>query len=136
MNLGYWLLAVAGACHLLIAAANFPAAKVLDYRGQLSRVSPMVREIFYVQNLYIELILAVQALLCWLFPADLLGGSPLGRFWSGFLTVFWGLRLIIQFACYDRAARRAHPVVDCVMIAMQGYLTTVFLSAVCGVWKS
>jgi hypothetical protein len=50
--------------------------------------------------------------LCWLFPADLLGGSAVGRFWSGFLAVFWGLRLIIQFAFYDRASRRAHPVVS------------------------
>lgn len=136
MSTGSFLLAIAGVVHILIAAANFPAAKVLDYRGQLARVSPMVREIFYVQIFYIELILVVQALLCWLFAEDLLGGSPLGRFWSGFLAIFWGLRLIIQFAFYDRAARREHPVVDRIMLAMQVYLTVVFLSAVLGYWKA
>src|SRR5260221_5082385 len=101
MTTGLILLAIAGLCQALIAAANVPAARVLDYRGQLQRVSPIVREVFYVQNFYIELILVSQAVVCWLFPYDLLGGSALGRFWSGFLTLFWGLRLLIQFSVYD-----------------------------------
>jgi hypothetical protein len=135
MSTGIVLLAIAGLCQVLIAAANVPAAKVLNYRGELQRVSPMVREIFYVQNLYIELMLVAQAVLCWVFPIELLGGTALGTFWSAFLAAFWGLRLAIQFGWYDQAARKAHPVVDAGMIAFQVYLTTVYLLAALGVWK-
>jgi hypothetical protein len=135
MSPGILLLAIAGVCHVLIAVANFPAAKVLNYRGELARVSPMVREIFYVQNLYIELILVAQAFICWLFPQQLLGGSAFGRFWSGFLTVFWGLRLAIQLGWYDRSARKTYWPVDLGMIAFQIYLTAVFVCAAFGVWR-
>ena len=136
MSMGILLLAMAGLCQVLIAAANIPAARLLDYRGQMQRVSPIVRDIFYVQNLYIELVLVAQALVCWLFPGDLLGGSTLGRFSSGYLAAFWGLRLVIQFLHYDRDARRAYPLVDAGMIVFQVYLTAVFLAAFSGVWKA
>lgn len=136
MTTGLILLAMAGLCQALIAAANVPAARVLDYRGQLQKVSPIVREIFHVQNFYIELILVSQAAVCWLFPYDLLGGSTFGTFFSGFLSLFWGLRLLIQFTMYDSTARKTYPAVDAGMIVMQLFLTGVFLTATLGCWKT
>jgi hypothetical protein len=121
---------------VLIAAANVPAARVLDYRGELQKVSPMVREIFYVQNFYIEFVLVSQAVVCWLFPDELLGGSTFGAFCSGFLALFWGLRLLIQFGVYDKASRKAYPAVDVGMIVMQIFLTVAFLTAALGCWKA
>lgn len=135
MTTGVILLAIAGVCQVMIAATNIPAARLLDYRGQMQRVTPIVRDVFYVQNLYIELTLIVQSLACWMFPADLLGASPFGTFWSGYLALFWGMRLAIQWGWYDRSARREHPVVDTAMIVMQVYLTAVFLAAAMGSWK-
>lgn len=136
MTTGAVLLAIAGLCQVLIAAANVPAARVLDYRGQMQKVSTVVREIFYVQNFYIKLILVSQAVVCWLFPDELLGGSTFGTFFSGFLALFWGLRLLIQFGVYDNASRKAYPAVDVGMIVMQIFLTAVFLTAALGCWKA
>lgn len=129
------LIWTASLLHLLIAAANFFAARILDYRGNLARVTPIVRDIFWVQNLYIELVLAASALVCFLFAADLAGGTALGRFFSGFLTFFWMLRLVIQLFLYDPAIRKRHPVIDATFLAAQVYLSGVFLTAALTGWR-
>ena len=44
---------VAGALHGLIAVSNLAAARLYRYREEMAKVSPFVREVFYVQNAYI-----------------------------------------------------------------------------------
>jgi hypothetical protein len=123
---------VAGLLHLLIASANFAAARMLDYRGNLARVTPLVRDIFWVQNLYIELILAAFAGACFFFAEELAGRTSLGRCFSAFLALFWGLRLLIQVGYYDVAIRRQHRWIDALFVIAQVYLTGVFLTAFSG----
>jgi hypothetical protein len=122
----------AGVLHLLIASSNFFAARILDYRGNLARVTPIVRDIFWVQKLYIEFVLAAFALVCFLYAADLAGQTALGRFFSGFLALFWGLRFLIQLFFYNVAIRRQHSVIDATFLLAQVYLTGVFTVAAMG----
>jgi hypothetical protein len=75
------------------------------------------------------LVVLGAAALCFAFPRELAGGSPLGRSLSAFLAVFWGLRLAIQLFAYDRALRRARPVFDALFLAGFAYLTGVFTAA-------
>jgi hypothetical protein len=126
---------IAGVLHLAIASSNFVAARMLDYKKNLAGASPIVREIFWVQNIYIEIVLAMFACVTFFFPGDLAGGSPLGRFLSGFLTAFWGLRLVIQVVFYDGQMRKEHPHIDKIFLAAQVYLTAVFALAAAGWWK-
>jgi hypothetical protein len=125
----------AGALHLLIASANFFAARELDYRGNLARVSAMVRAVFVVQNVYIVLVLVATALLCFLFAPELAGLSPLGRFLSGFLAVFWGLRVVIQLFFYPAEAKRAHPLINAAFLLTTLYLCAVYTAAVLGLGR-
>ena len=99
----------AGILQLVIAAANFFAPAKLQYRENLVKVSPIIRQIFTVHSIYIVLMLVGFGLLCLFFPRDLCGNSALGKCLSGFLAVFWGLRVPIQFFYYDLAVKRAHP---------------------------
>lgn len=122
----------AGLLHLLIAASNFVAARMLDYRGNLARVSPIVREIFWVQNLYIEIVLAAFAALCFGAAEDLAGRSALGVAFSLFLAFFWGLRLLLQVFFYDAASRREHRGIDVAFLLAQTYLTGTFVVAAWG----
>src|SRR5579862_4277912 len=98
-NLIPWLWA-AGALQLLIASVNFFLPRKLDYRGNLAKLTPIVREVFVVQAGYIVLILIAFAGLCFGFAADLAGGSTLGRTLSAFLMLFWGVRFVIQLCYY------------------------------------
>jgi len=100
---------LAGAMQLFTAAANFVLPAKLRYRDNLAKVSPIIRQIFIVHSAYIVLVLTGFGLVCLLFPADLCGASPLGKFLCAFLALFWGLRVGIQFGYYDSSIRKEHP---------------------------
>src|SRR6202158_1355733 len=95
----------AGVVHLGIIAANVPLPRRLRVRERLAGVPPFVRQIFYVHWGDIVIVLGVFAALCFRFAADLAGASTLGRFLSGFMAVFWLLRIGLQIFYYDRAVR-------------------------------
>ena len=118
-----WL---AGGLQLLVASANFFAKRMLRYRENLANVSPIVREIFVVQNAYIVLIQVGFAAMCFAFAAELAAGRPLARYLCAFLAVFWGLRLPIQLFYYDRELKRRHPVFNAMFLAAFAYLASVF----------
>lgn len=119
----------AGGVHLLIAAANFFAPRVLDYPANLAKVTPIVRHIFTVHTIYIVLVLTIFAGLCIGFAPDLAGASPLGRYCSRFLAVFWGLRVVLQLFFYDAATKRRYPGFNLLFLVAFGYLTATFTVA-------
>ncbi len=100
---------LAGALQLVTAAANFFLPAKLHYRENLAKVSPIIRQIFIVHSIYIVLVLLGFGVICLLFPGDLCGASALGKFLCGFLAVFWGLRVVLQFGYYDKAVKKEHP---------------------------
>jgi hypothetical protein len=120
---------IAGALHLVVAAANFLLPGMLRYRENLAKVSPIIRQIFLVHALYIVLVLVGFGIICLLFPADLSGANSLGKFMSGFLAVFWSLRVVIQFGFYDRATKREHPVGTLFFNFVFLYFAVTFLAA-------
>lgn len=126
------LIQLAGLLHFVIAGANFFAAKVFRYRHNMSRVEPFVREVFWVQNIFIVLTTLAMGVLCLRFPQELSSGSALGRSLSGFGCLFWGLRLVIQVAWYDAAAKRRFPLANWGFTLVFGFLTMVFGMAAIG----
>ena len=124
-----YLIPAAGVLQLLIASANVFVPRKLDYRGNLARVTPVVRDVFIVQNVYIVLVLLGLAGLCFAFPADLAGRSPLGRALAGFLAVFWGLRVVLQLFFYDGTVKKRFPVWNGVFLCAYVVLTATFVTA-------
>jgi hypothetical protein len=122
----------AGGVQLLIASVNFFLPRQLDYRGNLARLTPIVREVFVVQAVYIVLVLVALAGLCFGFAEDLAGGSTLGRALSGFLTLFWGLRFLIQLFYYEGSLKRQRPLLNLGFLLAFAYLTGVFGAAALG----
>ena len=95
-------------------------------------MTPFVREVFFVQNAYIMATVATFGVLCLRFAPDLAGRTPLGRFLSGFLAVFWGARIAIQLFVYDRDVKRRRPVADLAFLATFVYLCGLFAAAALG----
>jgi hypothetical protein len=126
------LLWAAGGVQLLVASVNFFLPRELDYRSNLARLTPIVREVFVVQAVYIVLVLLALAGLCFAFAGDLAGGSTLGRALSGFLAVFWGLRLLIQLFYYEASVKRGRPLLNLGFVFAFAYLTGVFGAAALG----
>jgi hypothetical protein len=123
----------AGVLHLFVASVNFFAIRKFGYRENLAKVSPIVREVFWVQNLYIVFVLIAFAALCLGFAPELAGQSTLGRFFSGFLAVFWGIRVVVQVFVYDTRVKRQNSQWNAVFLTAYGYLTSIFtIAAVAG----
>ncbi len=102
----------AGAAQLIIAASNVVLPGKLRYRENLNRVAPLIRQIFVVHSIYLVLILIGFSGLCFLFASRLVGNDPLGRSLSGFLALFWLLRIVLQLFYYDADYRRQHRLAD------------------------
>lgn len=125
LPLSAWI-QVAGAVQLAIGLANLPLASRLQYRKNLAGASAMVREVFYVHAAYIVLVVLGFAGLSLLFPTDLAGGQPLGRFLSGFLAIFWLLRVPIQLFYYPAEIRRQNRLADVIFTVAFAFLAVVF----------
>jgi len=105
------LLWVAGGLQLAIAAANLPLARVLRFREEHARLSPLVRQVHEVHHVYLMGVLVLFAAVSLAFPHELTR-SPLGRFLAGAISIFWGARVLVQRFLYERGALRRHPVAD------------------------
>jgi len=116
----------AGALQVLVASANIVAFRLFRYRDSLRNLPKHVAQVFVVQNVFIMLTVIGLAGLCFGFADELAGGSRLGRCLSGFLAIFWGLRLAFQLCLYDRKMRRQHRVLDVLFQLTFMYLTLVF----------
>ena len=106
------LIWLAGGIHAAIVLANIPLPRKLEVKRNLCSVPDFLRQVFYVHWVYIVLIVALFAVLCFAFAPELAGGSALGRFLSGFIAGFWLLRLVLQWFFYDRELRRQIPWMD------------------------
>lgn len=126
------LLLFAGALQLVVAAANLPLTRMLNFRREHSLLTPIVRQIHQVHHFYLGLLLVVFAAISMAFPRDLASGEGLGRFISVVLAVFWGARLAIQRLYYDRAFLRQHRLGDVVFSAVFSFLFTVYAAAAAG----
>jgi hypothetical protein len=116
---------VAGAVQIAIALANIPLAFRLEYGRNLVRASAMVRRVFYVHALYVVYVVFGLAALSLVFAS----GQGMGRFISGFLALFWGLRVPIQLLYYPAEVRKQNRLADAIFILAFAFLGLIFLIA-------
>ena len=98
------LIVLAGVAQFAIAAASLGAPAVLEWRSELAQLRPLNRQIFSVYGGYILGTNLLLASLCAFAPAWLTDGSPLAAAVCGYVLLYWGARLVIQFVYYDRAS--------------------------------
>lgn len=126
------ILQAAGLIQLAIAVANIWVPGKLNARENLSRVSPMLRNVFIVHWVYIVLVLVIFSVLCFFFAPELASGTALGRFLSGSMAFFWLARVGFQLFYYDAAVRRQNRLADVAFIFAVLFLGSVFTAAALG----
>ncbi|HEV1994148.1 MAG TPA: hypothetical protein VGR03_07450 [Candidatus Acidoferrum sp.] len=117
---------IAGAVQLVICAANFLLPRKLNYRENLSRVSPIVRQVFLVHSAYIVGVVALFAALTFSFAAELASGHGLGRFLAAAIALFWLCRVPVQMFYYDAELRRSNRAGDIVYSAAAVFLAATY----------
>ncbi|HYL86133.1 MAG TPA: hypothetical protein VE263_18055 [Candidatus Angelobacter sp.] len=100
------LLWLAGFVQIAIAFTNFFLPGKLRYRENLSRVSPIIRQIFVVHSVYIVGVVLLFAALTFGFAGELASGHGLGRSLAAAIALFWLLRAPVQLFYYDATLRK------------------------------
>jgi hypothetical protein len=100
-----WL---AGFVQIAMASANLFIPKKLHYQENLSRVAPIIRQVFVVHSVYIVGVVLLFAAVSFGFAAELASGRGLGRFLAGSMAVFWLCRAPVQLLYYDAGLRRTN----------------------------
>jgi hypothetical protein len=95
---------LAGLGQLGLAAVSLAIPRALRWREQTAGFEPLTRAVFWTYAGYIWGINVAMGLLATLGAHWLLDGRGLGRCVCGFIAVYWGSRLVIQLAWFDRHA--------------------------------
>ncbi len=99
-SLVHWL-TLAGLGHFLLLAASALTPLVLDWRGQLRVLPPLLRRLFWVYGVFIVLTIIGLGSMTLLHATAMACGDPVARSLAVFAAVFWGLRLLVQWFVFD-----------------------------------
>jgi hypothetical protein len=84
---------------ILIASALVPG--VLNWRDELKKLSPLTRHLVWVHGAFIVMTIISLATVSVTISAALASGQLLARSVCAFIAVFWGVRLVLQFALFN-----------------------------------
>jgi hypothetical protein len=95
------LIMISGVLHLgtLLGSAQVP--KELKFRDELPKLNPLLQHWILVAGGYVVLNIFGFGLLSLLLPEQLASGDPLARAVCAFISLFWGIRLLIQLFIFD-----------------------------------
>ena len=123
-------LRVVGVLMALLAIANLFVPGRFNWREELSRVSLLNRQIFQAHTIFIVLLIALMSALFLTCAEALLEPTRLSRAVLIGLTIFWGLRMLMQWCFYSPRVwrgNRFHTV-------MHGVFSIgwIYVTAICG----
>ncbi|HET7697973.1 MAG TPA: hypothetical protein VFK57_19825 [Vicinamibacterales bacterium] len=119
-----------GVLMALLAAVNLFVPGRFNWREELARVSLLNRQIFQAHTVFIVLVIALMSALLLFCAEALLEPTRLSRAVLLGLTVFWGLRMLMQWFFYSPEVwrgNRLHTVLHGVFS-----LGWIYVTAVCG----
>lgn len=123
------LLWLAGFVQLAIASANLFLPAKLKYRENLSRVSPIIRQVFVVHSVYIVGVVLLFAAVTFGFAGELASGHGLGRFLAAAIALFWLVRAPVQLLYYDATLRRENRRGDIAFTSAAVFLAATYIAA-------
>lgn len=98
-DLSNWLIA-GGILQLGILVASALVPQVLDWRTELRKLPPLLRQLVWVHGGFIVLTIVGLGALSLLNAKELASGTMLARSVCGFIALFWGVRLALQWFCF------------------------------------
>jgi len=95
------LLQLAAAVQLLILIASASTPRVLDWRKNLAVLHPFLRKLFWVYGVFVVMVIIAFAVLTFRHADAMAAREPVARSLCLFIAIFWGVRLLVQFAIFD-----------------------------------
>lgn len=132
LNMFKTALILAGFAQLAIATTSLLIPRLLDWPKEMMRLSPLTRRVFWTYAGYILGTNLWFAALAIGWPSQLAAGTPLAALVTGFISVYWLVRIAIQFAWFRRSLSDDRPlfkVAEVVYVSGFAYVTVVFAVA-------
>jgi hypothetical protein len=94
---------LAGLGQLALAFGSLLVPKLLRWRSDTAKLRPLTRQVFWTYAAYIWVTNSCFGVVSTFAPEWLLDGSALARVVTGYIAVYWGARLLVQFFYFDRS---------------------------------
>jgi hypothetical protein len=130
------LVIASGVVQLGIVGASLLVPLVLRWREEVARLTPLTRGVFWTYSGYIVGTNLALALVSLFLPDALLGAGPLPVAVAAYGALYWGVRVVLQVACYRRHAPkgRLYALADAVFSLAFAFAAVVFALAGVG-WR-
>lgn len=96
------LIFLAGLGQILLGLASLAIPKIFDYRRELYKLPPLLRQMFITYSFYILGTNFFIGIVSMALPRQLLNGSGLALAFSIYAALYWTARLCVQFFYFDR----------------------------------
>jgi len=130
------LVFLAGLGQLILAAASLAIPRLLHWRDDTASLRPLTRQVFWTYAAYIWVTNVSFGLLSMLAPIWLLDDAPLARTVAGYIALYWGARVVIQFTYFDRSDAppgRLFDLAELALVALFVYLALVYGALATGI---
>ena len=91
---------IIGILLILLALVHFSFPKLFNWKQELNSVSLINRQLMYVHTFFIGLVVFLMGVLCFTSSYELTS-TVFGKKISFGLSIFWGIRLFVQFFGYS-----------------------------------
>lgn len=98
-----------GMAQIVLGIAHVFFKSYFKWKEELSSVSLLTRQIFYVHTFFIAFVVSLFGLLTVFCYEELIAGSKLALLVTALLFLFWTARLIFQFWVYSPKLWRGQP---------------------------
>jgi hypothetical protein len=121
-------LKVIGVVLVLLSLIHIIFPRYFDWAKEFDSLSLVNRQMIYVHTFFIALVVFLMGLLCIIAPVELMT-TRLGKIISCGLTIFWAIRLFVQFFGYSPLlwkGKKFETIVHIVFSLLWTYFTTIF----------
>jgi hypothetical protein len=97
------LIYIAGLAQIVLALGSLAIPGILQWRLELIKVRPLIKQMFWTYAAYIFGINLFFGLLSLFDSGELINGTKVSTFITGFIFIYWISRVLIQFFYFDRS---------------------------------
>jgi len=126
------LLILAGLGQLALALGSLALPRILRWGDDTAKLRPLTRQVFWTYAAYIWVTNICFGVISTFAPDWLLDRTPLARVVAGYITAYWGARVLVQFFYFDRSEAPPgafYKLAEVALVVLFIFLTTVYAYA-------